>query len=162
MRNWLLKLKRKAAPFRHLRGLGQWWLFARVFLFAAVLPLLFRLKIPLVTRLLDVRVGRDGAAAAAEEHDFIIRCVEWALLAGRPLVRPNCLTRGVTRYFFLRRAGVDLSLCFGAAWRQGELIQAPGHCWLVKDGKPYLEMSDPLLCFMPIYSLPPASRSADG
>jgi hypothetical protein len=133
-----------------------------VFLFAAALPLLFRLKIPLVARLLDVRIGRGDATALPQEHDFILRCVEWAMLAGRPLIRPNCLTRSVTRYFFLRRAGVDLSLCFGAAWRQGELVQAPGHCWLVKDGKPYLEMSDPLSGFVPIYSLPQVGHSADG
>jgi len=150
------------AAFSHLRGFGQWWLFAHVFLFAAALPLLFRLKILWVTRLLEVRIGCRGAAAAAQEQDFIIRCVEWAMLAGRPLIRPNCLTRGVTRYFFLRRAGVNLSLCFGAAWRQGEFIQAPGHCWLMKDGKPYLEMSDPLLGFVPIFSLPQAGRSAEG
>jgi hypothetical protein len=132
-----------------------------VFLFAAALPLLFRLKIPLVARLLDVPIGCGGATAAPQEQDFIIHCVEWVMAAGRPLIRPSCLTRGVTRYFFLRRAGVNLGLCFGAAWRQGELIQAPGHCWLVKDGKPYLELSDPLLCFVPIYSLPQAGRSAE-
>jgi hypothetical protein len=132
-----------------------------VFLFAAALPLLFRLKIPLVARLLDVPIGCGGATAAPQEQDFIIHCVEWVMAAGRPLIRPSCLTRGVTRYFFLRRAGVNLGLCFGAAWRQGELIQAPGHCWLVKDSKPYLELSDPLLCFVPIYSLPQAGRSAE-
>ena len=162
MRNWLPRIGRRVAAFRHLRGFGEWWLFARVFLFAAALPLLFRLKLPLVTRLLDARTGGGDATAAPQEQDFIIRCIEWAMLAGRPLIRPNCLTRGVTRYFFLRRAGVNVSLCFGAAWRQGEFIAAPGHCWLVKEDKPYLEMRDPLLCFVPIYTLPPAGPSARG
>ena len=60
--------------------------------------------------------------------------------AGHPLVRPGCLTRGVTLYYALRRAGDDVSLCFGVGEDGG---QTAGHCWLDKAGRPLLERVDP-------------------
>jgi hypothetical protein len=145
---------------KQFHGVSEWWLFARVFLFAAAVPLIFRLRITWLNRLLSTRRGAVRPAGELCERELILRCVEWAIRAGNPVIRQNCLTRGVTRYYFLRRAGADLSLCFGAAWHQGEFLQAPGHCWLVENGKPCLEESDPLLRFVPIYSLPQAGSPA--
>ena len=63
---------------------------------------------------------------------------------GRPVVRPGCLTRGVTLYYGLRREGLDVALCFGVGSPEGEMA---GHCWLEMDGLPLLEGTDPRIVF---------------
>ena len=152
---------------RQLYGPGEWWCFLRVLLFAAVVPLLFRLKLSILSQWLERRVETVGLPAVESQTcERILRCVELAMTVGRPLVRPSCLVRGVTRYYFLRRAGLNLTLCFGAAMKAGEFVEAPGHCWLEHDGKTFLEPSDPRRYFLPIYRLPRAfnvrSGSAEG
>lgn len=156
-------LHRRLAGLRELRGPAQWWLFLRVFLFAAAVPLLFRLKLSAISGWLERRTRTtDAAKPDPARVQQTIRCVELARTIGSPLVRPTCLTRGVTHYFFLRRAGLPVSLCFGAAMKNGVLIHQFGHCWLVKDGEPFLENSDPRRQFLPIYSLPESVRQRKG
>ena len=90
-----------------------------------------------------------GIAAARQQHviDLVNRVIE----AGRPIFRTNCLTRGVTRYYFLRRLGIDVQLVFGVGRpTRGGLA---GHCWLVKDGEPYLETQDPRPVFAETYRM---------
>jgi hypothetical protein len=137
---------------RRLRSPGLGWLFLRVVSFAAAVPVLMRLKLPVLNRLLERRIAAAAAAGGdADGPEAIILCVESALTVGAPLIRPGCLTRGLTLYYFLRRAGLDVVLCFAAGWPSGRFT---GHCWLMKDGAPFLEHDDPRLRFSPIYSLP--------
>lgn len=70
---------------------------------------------------------------------------------GLPGIRRSCLTRGVTLYYFLTRAGVDVSLCFGVGTVDGVM---GAHCWLVKDGEPYLERGDVPFPFVPMHVIP--------
>ena len=86
-------------------------------------------------------------------EDEMARWVDSIIRRGQPLVRPGCLTRGVTLYYALRRAGDDVSLCFGVGSDQGEVA---GHCWLDKDGQPLLERVDPLSKFTEVVRLTPA------
>ena len=79
------------------------------------------------------------------------------LSAGRPVVRPGCLTRGLTHYYFLRRAGVDVQLRYGLGQPIGE---GDGHCWLVRDGEPFLERVDPRERYVETYSIPRAHARA--
>jgi hypothetical protein len=72
-------------------------------------------------------------------------------------VRPGCLTRGLTHYFFLRRAGADVVLQYGIGTVEG---RTEGHCWLVRDGVPYLESKDPREHFVETYRVPSARRAA--
>jgi hypothetical protein len=156
-------LRRRLAGLRELRRPGQWWLFARVFCFAAAVPLLFSLKFGVITRWLErrTRVSSKSAVDLAKVEP-IIRCVELARVIGGPLVCPRCLTRGVTLYFFLRRAGLPVSLCFGDAMKKGDIVQMVGHCWLVKDGEPFLENNDPRPQFRLVYSLPESAHLPGG
>jgi hypothetical protein len=142
---------------RQLRSPGRGWYFLRVACFAAAVPILMRLKLPALDRLIERRIASAaGAEGGAHGPGEILRCVESALALGAPLVRPGCLTRGLTLYYFLRRAGVDVTLRFGARRRNGELVPEAGHCWLEKGGEPFLENGNPHLYSVPIYSLPPA------
>ncbi len=66
--------------------------------------------------------------------------VDAIIRRGQPVVRPGCLTRGITLYYALRRAGVDVALCFGVGSDEGAVA---GHCWLDLDGRPLLERAEP-------------------
>ena len=155
MKIWLAKMRRKWVALRQLRSPGRGWYSLRVACFAAAVPVLMRLKLPVLHRLLERRIA-TAVRAESDSHGpgEILRCVESALAVGRPLVRPGCLTRGLTLYYFLRRAGVDVTLRFGARCQNGELMQAAGHCWLEQGGEPFLERGNPYRYCVPIYTLP--------
>jgi hypothetical protein len=123
--------------------------------FASLVPMLTRLKPAHLQRIL---VHRPTAVPASPETE--VRIVEHFHLArriGRPLVGTGCLTRGLTLCYFLRRAGVDVSLCFGMGKIDGEFL---GHCWLTRMGIPFLENRDPHLSYTRIFSIPQdATRS---
>ena len=155
MKTWWASIQRRWTMLKQLRGPGERGLLARALLFAVAVPLLFWTKPPTWSRWLEGRAVPAGSSKAdAVAAERIIRCVDYALVLGRPLVRSSCLVRGATRYYFLRRAGLNLSLCFGAALKDGELAPIPGHCWLEKDGRPFLEPRDPRPHFLTIYRLP--------
>ena len=155
MKTWRAKMCRRLALLRQLRSPSQQWLFLKVVVFATAVPLLFRLKISALNRVLERRIrSAQTPNADPARIDLIIQCVEIARAVGRPLVCPKCLTHAVTLYYFLRRAGMDLTLCFGAARKESRLVEAAGHCWLVKDGEPFLEAHDPRTNFVPIYWFP--------
>jgi hypothetical protein len=79
------------------------------------------------------------------------------LIAFRPVVRSGCLVRGLTLYHFLRKAGVDVSLRFGFVQVDGSFT---GHCWLAKDGRPFLEPDRPDIAYTETFRLPMVGASA--
>ena len=118
---------------------------ARALSVAVVAPLLARLDLVRLQRVLEPRrapsvrdrdaiqeVGRQYAATV----DMVIR-------RARPVVRPGCLTRGITLYALLRRTGADVALRFGLGRAEGLSGEVVGHCWLVLDDEPFLERTDP-------------------
>jgi hypothetical protein len=114
--------------------------------------MLMRLRLPVLNRLLERRIGAAAAASRpAHGPQDIVRCVESAIAAGAPLIRPSCLTRGLTLYYFLRRTGLEVALCFGVRWRDE---QWRAHCWLEKNGTPFLEGDTVERFVEPIYRLP--------
>ncbi len=133
-----------------LRSLGDLLLFAGVGAFASTVPLLMRLPLPRVAALLT-RPPRQRPIAGAE-IERLERLIALAPRVAHPLVRPGCLTRGVTLFWFLRRAGLDVELRFGL----DPATEQPtdGHCWLTLDGTPFLEKRDPRPRFTEIYRLP--------
>lgn len=120
----------------------------RVMGFAAIVPLLMRLPLPTLERVLEPRrtARRDPARAA-----WLERRIDSLIAHGHPVIRPGCLTRGLTHFYFLRRAGVDVRLQFGMGMPAGT---HEGHCWLVRDGEPFLEKVDPRPIFTGTYSIP--------
>ena len=127
----------------------------RVFAFAAVVPFLLRLKLPRLARILEP--GSDPTAVGENRVKTIAGYVEIAIRCGKPFVRPGCLTRGLTRYYFLRRAGLDVALCFGMG-RLGKGFM--GHCWLEKAGEPFLEAEDPRPRYREMYRISRAGSQA--
>jgi hypothetical protein len=125
-------------------------LFAHLASFAATVPLLMRLPLQRWAKLLT-RPPRQRAVSPAE-IERLDRLITLAPRVGRPLVRTGCLTRGVTLFWFLRRAGLNVELRFGVD--PADADEADGHCWLALDGEPYLERVDPRPRFTELYRLP--------
>jgi len=134
------------------RSISDAFLFFQILLFAAAVPLLLRLKVSRLETLLE---PRGSSRAERDRVEQIAECVEKAMRKGGPLVRPGCLTRGVTRYYFFRRDGMDVSLCFGMGQVDGKDV---GHCWLVKDGVPFLETRDPRPLYSEMYRFSGSAR----
>lgn len=158
MRSWWSPLARRVAVLREIRGRGETLLFLRSMGVALATPLLTRIPLPRLDALLDWAV--TGTAPEIEpDADAIANTVLAALQVGRPLVRRGCLTRGVTLYYCLRRAGVDVALSFGMGRATGG-DGFDGHCWLELDGAPYLEPSDPRRTYATMYTF--GRRAAAG
>lgn len=134
------------------RSIPDVFLFFQVLFFAAAVPFLLRLKLSRVKALLE---PRNPSSADRDRVEQITEYVEMAIRKGRPLVRPGCLTRGVTRYYFFRRDGMDVSLCFGMGQVKEEFV---GHCWLVKDGVPFMETRDPRPLYAEMYRISGTAR----
>jgi hypothetical protein len=138
-----------------VRFISNGFLFLRIFAFAAAVPYLLRLKLSKVADAIES--GSDPSAVREDRVRKIAGYVEIAIRHGRPFVRPGCLTRGLTRYYFLRRAGLDVALCFGMGGLDKEFM---GHCWLVKDGEPFLEAEDPRPLYAEMYRISRAGGRA--
>ena len=149
MKNFYSKVTRRLANLPRFHNLSDFFLFSRIFLFAAVVPLLMRLPLPRLHSLLRPRKAPSVADPARVQQ--IALYVDAAIQLGKPLIQHRCLIRGLTLYFFLSRAGLDVELCFGVGSQEDN---HPGHCWLVRDGEPYLEPQDPLARYKPFYHFP--------
>ena len=127
---------------------------ARILLFAAAVPLILRLsKLPDLPAWLEPRSPR-GHAPSPAEVDSLVRRIDALIAAGRPFVRTGCLVRGLTLYRFLRRAGAEVSLRFGAGEMNGSFA---AHCWIVYQGEPLAEPRDPRPLFTETWRIEPAS-----
>jgi hypothetical protein len=131
------------------RSPGELFLALRVAAVATAAPLLSRLSLARLERVIEPRRTRSRSRPLAD----VAGTVDW-VLGAVPLVQRHCLTRGITMYYFLRREGADVALTFGMGATDGEF---PGHCWLVKDGEPYLEAKDPRPLFKEMYQIPRAA-----
>ena len=116
---------------------------------AALTPLLMRFSLGRVKTLLEPRSTPPRPDEGRERH--VLALVNLVLDIGRPVLRPTCLTRGVTRYYALRSAGVDVALAFGVEVGQPTGSKVDGHCWLIRNGEPFLELRDPRDTFTEMY-----------
>jgi len=134
-----------------LRGPRDLLLLGRVSVFAAAVPALLRLPLPRLAALLV----RPTASQVPDPGELqrLDRVVTLAPRIAHPVVRPGCLTRGLTLFWFLRRAGLEVELRFGIDPSTAGPDDG-GHCWLTLDGEPYLELRDPRPRFTELYRLP--------
>jgi hypothetical protein len=150
MRRWWSPLARRLSVLREVRRRGDAALFLQSFGVALATPLLMRLPLPRLDALLDWVVS--GAPPAVEPDPGAIASTVLQMLdVARPLVRRGCLTRGITLYYCLRRAGIEVELSFGMGRVSGG-DGFDGHCWLVLNGSPYLEPRDPTKEYATMYT----------
>jgi hypothetical protein len=135
----------------------------RVLLFASLAPLILRFR-----KLPDLPAWIEPASGPARSPlppppspEFVtalVRRIDALLVAGRPIVRTGCMVRGLTLYRFLRRAGADVSLRFGAGAIRGEFA---AHCWIVYAGEPLEEIVDPRPIFAETWRIEPSGRERE-
>jgi transglutaminase superfamily protein len=111
---------------------------------AASSPALARLSPDRLARVLEPRT------MPADKRPAALHAVEQALHMTSRFIRHTCYTRGITRYYVLRRAGFDVSLVFGI---DPETAAPDGHCWIVLDGDVYQESSDPTERFVRAWAI---------
>jgi hypothetical protein len=112
-------------PGPQIGRISNAFLFLQIFAFAAAVPCLLRLKLSRVAGALEP----CGDLPPVDENRVrkITAYVETAMRRGSPLVRPGCLTRGVTRYYFFRRCGMDVG--FASEWAGS--IGSIRHSWAI-------------------------------
>src|SRR5436305_12619275 len=110
----------------------------RVVLFAAAVPILLRfVRVDRLGGWIEPRREPPSSPAEPRAFDDLVRRIDRLRRAGRPLVRSGCLTRGITLYHFLRRAGAPATLHFGMGKGVGEPGAGfAGHCWVEPPGEP--------------------------
>ncbi len=118
---------------------------ARIVLFILAVPLLLRLPLKRLLPLLDNKRSKTPDLKTIEKTIYLTDTMTAKL---RPLLHSYCLSKSLTLFYFLRRAGVDLELCFGMGEVKGKLT---GHCWLLKEGVPFLEQEDPRSLFKEMF-----------
>jgi hypothetical protein len=129
---------------------------ARVLAFAGVAPLLLRGRgLRRLPFWLEPR-RRRALPPTPEEVAALVERIDALLVAGRPLVRSGCLTRGLTLYRFLRREGAEVSLRFGVGTIRGEFA---AHCWIVYGEEPLAEIHDPRPLFSETWRIGPAEAA---
>jgi hypothetical protein len=117
-----------------------------------------RLKVERLNYLLEMMIRRRAGVPIPPEK--IKTYLDLSIRFGKPVVGHGCLTRGLSLYFFLRKkCDMDVSLCFGIGQVNGNF---EGHCWLLHEGKPYLENCDPKTLFAEIYRFPQTAFAAGG
>lgn len=141
----------------HRRPLGGALLPLRAVLFGLAVPVLLRLPLERLAGWLET--ATPAAPPAADRRPLaiepMVRRIDAALRAAWPLVRRGCLTRGLTQLWFLRRAGLPVSLRFGMGEIDGRI---EGHCWLVLAGEPFAEKRDPRALYTETWRIPRESR----
>lgn len=150
------RLTDRLARIHAVQRRGAAALFARSLCIAVATPALVRLPLAQLEAVIEWMAGTP--AQEQRNPDDIAATVLDMLQATRPLVRRGCLTRGLTLYCCLRRAGIDVTLNFGMG-RVSRGDGFDGHCWIERDGEPYLEPRDPRLEYSLMYSLPSSNRS---
>ena len=149
MRHFWSRLQTRLEQAREALRNADRRLLLEMIVFASAVPMLMRFKLTRMQRILACR--RAPATISTEMEDRIVRHFHLARRIAAPLVGSGCLTRGITLYHFLSRAGADVSLCFGMGVIEGEHL---GHCWLTRRGAPFLESRDPRLLYTSVFSIP--------
>jgi len=92
--------------------------------------------------------------AALSERD-IRNLADLVALLDRRSPLGLCLRRSLTRYHFLRRAGIPVVLRFGAKFVNGKADRdIAGHAWLTLNGAPYYESGENWQGFSVMLSFP--------
>jgi hypothetical protein len=132
VRNWLLAVSLAPALAIDAR---QRRLLAEMRAFCRRLPQ--ALSAPLPQALSEVT---PPATDLSDPTSTVRRLADLAALLERRSPLGVCLRRSLTRYHYLRRAGLPVAVKFGARFVSGKPDrEVTGHAWLTLDGQPYFE-----------------------
>ena len=106
------------------------------------------------------RVTPDRVSEPESESD-VRDLADLAALLDRRSPVGLCLRRSLTRYHFLRRSGIPVTLRFGARFIHGKADRdVTGHAWLTLNGEPYYEDGENWRGFTVMLSYPQGDDGA--
>lgn len=96
---------------------------------------------------------------AHEGLNTLRKLADFAALLERNSPLGLCLRRSLTRYYFLRRAGLPVAVQFGAKFSSGQPDRnVNGHAWLTLNGQPYFEETEDWRGFTVMFGFPTVER----
>jgi hypothetical protein len=102
-----------------------------------------------------LRRQTPSAADLRLRPESVRRLADAAALVERDSPLGLCLRRSLVRYHYLRRAGLPLTLNFGARFTGGQADRdVTGHAWVTLDGQPYFEDGDNYRGFAVVITFP--------
>ncbi len=135
-----------------------WWMFKGIFLAPRLGAEMWRFERTLPARLNNLPLPDLMAELTPRARDIALdpsTVRELADAVAALDVRSPlgiCLRRSLLRYHFLRRAGLPVTIRFGARLKESRDIG--GHAWLMHDDAPFHEESENYLGFAVMYSYP--------
>ena len=117
-------------------------LFIQIFILLTVLPLLIKLlSLPRLMKLLtpnDVKVLNNQDSKSIKEK--VVKYTGYILSRNFWIYKAICWKRALVLYHFLRKAGVNVQICFGVRLPNIEAKdELEGHAWLIYNGEIFLE-----------------------
>lgn len=123
-------------------------LLREMFAFSRCLPAHLQTPLPTALRALTPNRGTpsgnvSGRSLSAVSEADLRRLADLAALLDRRSPLGLCLRRSLLRYHFLSRAGIPLTVQFGAKFvTEVDQRQITGHAWVEQNGRPYYETDD--------------------
>ena len=137
-------------------------MFMHIFSLVTILPLMIKmLTIPQLLKILTPgRAKLKGDRNLRQLREIIIKYTNYVLSLDFWIYRDICLTRSLVLYYFLRKYGLDVQICFGVKHKKdsegrdaGRKLQ--GHAWLSLNGYFFLENNpEDTRTFAVTYSFP--------
>lgn len=140
VKNYTRKARENFASFDEIQ------LFIRIFLFSSILPLL--LKLLSVNSLMNLitpkKIRHYNEISTEDLKEKLVHYTDYILALNILMYKQKCLKRSIVLYHFLRKSGLNVSICFGVKFnRDGSHTTSKerldGHAWLEYNGEIYLE-----------------------
>lgn len=125
---------------------GEIWLFIQIIFFLSLLPV--RLKLLSIPRLMKGvtphKVFDFKNIDIEKTKDKIETYTDYLLSRNLFKCKNICLKRSLVLYHFLRKLGIEVSICFGVRYEDASGDRATadnlqGHAWLVYNGSIFME-----------------------
>jgi hypothetical protein len=99
-----------------------------------------RFQMPLHATMAELTVDGAGDRPDAGRERTVRNLADFAVYLRRQPALGLCVQRSLTRYYFLRRAGLPVQVHFGVQpVRGGDAGRIMGHAWLTLEGEAYWE-----------------------
>ncbi len=122
------------------------WLFSQIFFLVTTLPLILRLfSLPRLMELFTPRVLKVYESFDAEELKYkVVKFTDYVLSRKYLKCNNTCLRRSLVLYYFLRKSGINVHVCFGVRYNDVQPAsqtqkKLKGHAWLLHKGEIFLE-----------------------
>jgi len=139
-----MKIVRKIRANFH--SLEEILMFIHLFFLVTILPLLIRLlTIPQLMKILTPQHGEvKNARNLHDRRDTVVKYADYILSLNFWMYKNTCLKRSLVLYYFFRKLGMDVYICFGVKHKKdlteretGKRLE--GHAWLSHNGDFFLE-----------------------